>query len=48
MKRAAMPRTTRALALVCALISGESARAAAAPNPHTWQRWEHPLQRTGG
>ncbi|MEK7674505.1 MAG: DUF4038 domain-containing protein [Verrucomicrobiota bacterium] len=40
---ASVLRTTRLLALLCALFSGESAWAAVEPNPHSWQRWEHAL-----
>jgi hypothetical protein len=43
MKATLMPRTILLLALICALISGVPARAAAGPDPHTWQRWEHAL-----
>jgi len=38
-------RTICLLALVFALLSGESAQAAG-PNAHTWQRWEHDLTST--
>jgi len=40
---ASVRRTACLLALVCALISGEPAWAAAESGPHTWQRWEHAL-----
>ncbi len=35
--------STRLLVLVCALVTGESAWAAAGPDPQTWQRWDHAL-----
>ena len=43
LETASVPRTIRLLALVCALVSGESAWAADGPDTHTWQRWDHAL-----
>ncbi len=42
----AMRQIRSLLTFVCALISGPWVWAAAGPEPHTWQRWDHALTST--
>jgi hypothetical protein len=43
---ASRPRTARLLVWVCTLMVSGSAGAAAGPDLHTWERWEHALTST--